>query len=169
MQTPLEQRIRAIIEAPLNAMGYALVRLKVREGKSRNVLEIMAERTDDVPMSFDDCAAITHTASAQLDVEDPIPGAYDLEVSSPGLDRPLNNALDFKRFQGQEARVETMLPINGRKRFRGTITHIAGDDVTLALEEGGEQIIACAGIRSAKLVAEMPNNKKPATKKKKTA
>src|SRR5262245_57665813 len=84
--TPLEEKVRALIEPPLDSLGYALVQLRLRDSKPR-VLEIMAERKDAHGMGLDDCTEISRTLSALLDVEDPISGAYQLEVCSPGLDR----------------------------------------------------------------------------------
>ncbi len=132
-------------------MGYALVQLKLADGARRKSLVIMAERKDDDAMSFDDCSAISQTVSALLDVEDPIQSAYDLEVCSPGIDRPLTKPQDFTRFAGFEARLETMLPIDGRKRFRGVIEGMKDEVITINMPEG-EARIEFRNIRSAKLV-----------------
>jgi len=96
----------------------------------------MAERMDGVPMTVDDCAAISRTASAVLDVEDPLAGSYTLEVSSPGIDRPLVRPKDFERFAGREVKAETGAPIDGRRRFRGRLLGIDGAMVRIALPEG---------------------------------
>jgi len=117
-------------------MGFELVLVRVM-GKERRTLQVMAEPIDrDRQMTVDDCAEISHAISAVLDVADPIAGAYALEVSSPGLDRPLVRPTDFARFAGEEVRLETGLPIEGRKRFTGTLRGLEGDDVLL--ESGGE-------------------------------
>src|SRR5258708_669553 len=113
------QKITQSIEPSLSAMGYGLVIVKLGDSGKRKTLMIMAERTDGVGMSFNDCAEISRTISALLDVEDPITTAYDLEVCSPGVDRPLTREADFVRFAGSEVKLETMLPIDDRKRFRG--------------------------------------------------
>src|SRR5215831_8244475 len=109
-------RIAAIIEPALAAMGYRLVRVVLTSGR-RATLQVMAERLDDAPMTVDDCAQISHSVSALLDVADPLPGAYMLEISSPGIDRPLVRAEDYDRFCGLEAKIELARPLNGRKRF----------------------------------------------------
>jgi ribosome maturation factor RimP len=151
------QRIEGLIEPALTAMGYGLVRIAIQGGESRPTLQIMAERHDGVGMTVDDCAEISRTVSALLDVEDPIAGAYTLEVSSPGIDRPLVKRDDFERFAGFEARVETVQPVNGRKRFRGRLMGVMGDDVRLretakAGAEANETLVPLAVIAKAKLV-----------------
>lgn len=125
------QRIERLIEPALTAMGYDLVRVALQGGESRPTLQIMAERKDGVGMTVDDCADISRTLSALLDVEDPIASAYTLEVSSPGIDRPLVKRADFERFAGFEARIETVQPVAGRKRFRGRLMGVTGEDVRL--------------------------------------
>jgi len=131
--------ITALIAPSLEAMGYRLVRVAFTGGR-RPTLQIMAERRDEVAMSVDDCADISRTVSALLDVADPIPVAYALEVSSPGIDRPLVERADFVRYAGHQAKVEMREMIDGRKRFRGrllgadeTIVRIAVDDREVAL------------------------------------
>jgi ribosome maturation factor RimP len=118
----------------------------------RPTLQVMAERLDDTPMTIDDCAEISRSVSALLDVADPIAGAYTLEVSSPGLDRPLVRPEDYDRFAGFEARLELAAPRDGRKRFRGRLIGLDGDDVRLAGEGGGEVRLPFAAIAKAKLV-----------------
>ena len=151
------QRIEGLIEPALTAMGYELVRIAIQGGESRATLQIMAERKDGVAMTVDDCADISRTVSALLDVEDPIAGAYTLEVSSPGIDRPLVKRDDFERFAGFEARVETVQPVNGRKRFRGRLMGVTGDEVRLretakAGTGAAETLVPLAAIAKAKLV-----------------
>jgi ribosome maturation factor RimP len=139
-----------MIEPSLAAMGYRLVRVVVTTGR-RATLQIMAERTDDAPMTVDDCALISHSVSALLDVADPIAGAYTLEISSPGIDRPLVRPEDYDRFSGFEARVELAQPIGGRKRFRGRLLGTANGEVRLATE-AGETRLPLAGVTRARLV-----------------
>ena len=110
--------IAEIVEPALAAMGYRVVRVALGGGR-RATLQIMAERIDDAPLTLDDCTLISHSVSALLDVADPIPGAYVLEISSPGIDRPLVRLDDYDRFSGFEARIELGAPVEGRKRFRG--------------------------------------------------
>jgi len=127
-------RIEALIEPAVEAMGFHLVRVRFGGGR-RPVLQIMAERHDGT-MSIDDCADLSRALSALLDVEDPVPGEYELEVSSPGIDRPLTRPGDYVRFAGFEARVETHAPIEGRKRFRGRVAGLDGESVLIDLPEG---------------------------------
>jgi len=127
------ERIGQIIGPTIEGMGYDLVRVHLTGGQ-RPTLQIMAERQDDAPMTVDDCADISRAVSAVLDVEDPLPGAYTLEVSSPGIDRPLTRGKDYVRFAGLVVRVETMLPVNGRKRFQGRLLGLEDGIVRIALE-----------------------------------
>lgn len=108
----LTRRIQELIEPSLEDMGYEVVRVLYRSGENAT-LQIMAERKDDQPMNVDDCADISRVVSALLDVDDPITEAYNLEVSSPGIDRPLTRLKDFDRFRGFVARVETHGMIDG--------------------------------------------------------
>ena len=103
------------------------------------------------PLTVDDCAMISHSVSALLDVADPIPGAYTLEISSPGIDRPLVRAEDYDRFSGFEARIELSEPLAGRKRFRGRLLGTADGDIRLATE-AGEMRLPLAAVARAKLV-----------------
>lgn len=155
MASAAVERIAEMIEPSLEALGYELVRVQLL-GARKPVLQVMAERGDGRPMTVDDCAEISRTISALLDVDDPIAGAYDLEVSSPGIDRPLVRPKDFERFAGCEAKVQTAVPVDGRRRFRGRLLGMSGDVVRLALAEGGEAALAFETIEKAKLV--MPEN-----------
>ncbi|HYZ27222.1 MAG TPA: ribosome maturation factor RimP [Geminicoccaceae bacterium] len=144
------REITELIEPTLNEMGFELVRVLVSGGQ-RPTLQIMVEREDQTPMTVEHCAEVSRAVSALLDVADPIAGAYRLEVTSPGIDRPLVRRADYQRFAGLEARLETELPIDGRRRFRGRLVGLAGDQVRLALPEG-EQEIPFDAIKKAKLV-----------------
>jgi ribosome maturation factor RimP len=143
-------QIAGIIEPSLDAMGYRLVRVAVL-GAGRTTLQIMAERRDEAAMTVDDCADISRSVSALLDVADPIASAYTLEVSSPGIDRPLVRPEDYDRFAGFEARIEVSRPISGRKRFRGRLLGRSGDTVRL-IAEAGEVQVPLSAIARAKLV-----------------
>ncbi len=143
-------RIEEIVAPMLDAMGYALVRVRV-SGKTRPTVQIMAERGDGTAISVDDCATISHAVSAVLDVEEPIPGAYTLEVSSPGIDRPLTRPMDFERYAGFEARVEMRELVDGRRRFQGRILGFSNDQVRLATRDG-EVVLPVVGIHHAKLL-----------------
>ena len=100
MSNPAMQEIQAMIEPPIEAMGFELVRVSMQSMHGRDTLQIMADRADGTLINVDDCAEISRTVSAVLDVEDPIPGEYNLEVSSPGIDRPLTRMKDFERWAG---------------------------------------------------------------------
>jgi len=144
------RRIERMIEPALNEMGFTLVRVQLSGGARPN-LQIMAERSDDSGMTVDDCAAISHTVSAILDVEDPISGAYTLEVSSPGIDRPLVRHQDFERFAGFEAKIEMRNAIDGRRRFRGRLAGMEGNAVRLTMKDG-DVVLPLDDIHQAKLV-----------------
>jgi ribosome maturation factor RimP len=133
-------------------MGFELVLVRVM-GVQRKTVQVLAEPVDRARvMTVQDCADISHALSAVLDVADPIQGAYTLEVSSPGLDRPLVRPADYARFAGEEVKVETALPIgDGRRRVTGTLRGLEGEDVLI--ESGGETVrIPFAAIRKGKLV-----------------
>jgi ribosome maturation factor RimP len=143
-------RIAQVIEPSLEGMGYRLVRVVITSGR-RATLQIMAERLDDRPMTVDDCAEISRSVSALLDVVDPITGSYMLEISSPGIDRPLVRAEDYDRFSGFEARIELSRPLDGRKRFRGRLLGTITGAVRLVTDSGEVRIPLDAVLR-AKLV-----------------
>jgi ribosome maturation factor RimP len=143
--------IARLVEPTLRGMGYELVRVQFGGGSGRPTLQIMAERTDRRPMTVEDCAEISRNVSALLDVEDPLQGAYLLEISSPGIDRPLTRPQDYERFAGFEARLELARPLDGRKRFRGRIGELAGDTVRI-IEPAGEVRLPLDQINKAKLV-----------------
>ncbi|NYZ13115.1 ribosome maturation factor RimP [Azospirillum sp. RWY-5-1] len=143
-------RIEQIIAPSIESMGYEIVRVQMT-GAQRPVLQIMAERTDGGPMTVEDCADISRSVSALLDVEDPIASAYTLEVSSPGIDRPLTRRRDFERFAGFEAKLETRMAIDGRKRFKGRLKGLEDDDVLIDTEQGPARV-PMETIQRAKLV-----------------
>jgi ribosome maturation factor RimP len=142
--------ITAMIAPSLEAMGYRIVRVAFTGGR-RPTLQIMAERRDGAAMSVDDCADISRAVSALLDVADPIPVAYALEVSSPGIDRPLIDRDDFVRYAGYEAKVEMSNLIDGRKRFRGRLLGAEDGVVRIAVEDR-EVALPLAEVVRAKLV-----------------
>jgi ribosome maturation factor RimP len=143
-------QVTELIEPTLHDMGFGLVRV-LMSGGQRPTLQVMVERLDQEPVTLDQCAEVSHAVSALLDVADPVPGAYRLEVTSPGLDRPLLRRVDYQRFAGFEARLETELPIEGRRRFRGRLLGLVDDQVRVALPEG-ETSIPFDAIKKAKLV-----------------
>lgn len=148
---PLETRIAAAIRASLETMGFELVRVLIL-GRERPTVQIMADRADGSLISVEDCTQISHAVSAILDVDDPIPGAWNLEVSSAGIDRPLTRLKDWVRFAGHQARVEMLAPVDGRRRFTGIIVGAENDTVTVRLDDGTDVVLPLADLRRAKLL-----------------
>ncbi|MEX2455123.1 MAG: ribosome maturation factor RimP [Rhodospirillaceae bacterium] len=142
--------IGTLVEPSLRAMGYELVRVHL-SGSENLRLQIMAERIDREEMTVEDCADISRNVSALLDVEDPIRNPYTLEVSSPGIDRPLVRFADYDRFSGHQARVESVEEVNGRKRFVGALAGTEGDSILIEVD-GEIHSIPFDFIRRAKLV-----------------
>jgi ribosome maturation factor RimP len=142
--------VERLIAPSLSAMGYDIVRVML-SGNRRARLQIMAERHDGSGMDIDDCVAVSRAVGAILEVEDPISGSYELEVSSPGLDRPLTRLADFDRFAGHEAKIETTLPIDGRRRWRGRLLGVDGDIVRLSGDDA-DLAVPFGAIAKAKLV-----------------
>ncbi len=144
------------LQPSVAAMGYDIVQLRMLEVHGRRTLQVMAERLDGEEISVDDCAEISRAVSALLDVEDPISDAYDLEVSSPGIDRPLVKFADFERFAGHEAKLQMKRLIAGQRRFRGRVLGTKGERILLAVKtaQGGEQTVELpfAELDRAKLV-----------------
>ena len=143
-------QLETILNPVVEASGYRLVRLRLMGSKTKT-LQIMAERPDGT-MNVDDCAALSHALSEFLDQEDPIEGEYNLEVSSPGIDRPLTRITDYARWAGHEAKLELVVPdVNGRKRFKGVVLGLDGNDI--AFEVNGERLnFPFKAIAEAKLV-----------------
>ena len=137
------------IEPALTDMGYELVRVTV-QGKELQTLQIMAERTDRQEMGLDDCTKISRTASALLDVADPFPGKWVLEVSSPGIDRPLIKFSDYERFKGEHAKIELATEMDGRRRFKGVLKGVMNQNIVLNFE-GNDLQIPFDQIQHAKL------------------
>ena len=129
----MDRRMAEIITPVIEDMGYELVRVRLMSGKE-SILQIMADRPQG-GIEVDDCAKISQAVSAVLDVEDPILDAYTLEVSSPGIDRPLTRLKDFEMFEGYEAKIETADLIDGRRRFKGTLAGVEGEEVLINIEE----------------------------------
>ncbi len=149
--TELEPLIAPIAEA----LGYALVRVRVT-GAQRPTVQVMAEKPDGT-MDVDDCARLSHAISTAFEADDPIEGEYVLEVSSPGIDRPLTRRRDFETYAGHDARLDLKFPLDGRKRVRGTLKGLRGEDVVLETELGpekgrGELAVPYTSIGEAKLV-----------------
>jgi ribosome maturation factor RimP len=147
--TELLRRIEDIVAPTIVGMGFELVRVSMSRGGG--TLQIMIEPADGRPMDVEDCATLSRALSAVLDVEDPISSAYTLEVSSPGIDRPLTREKDYVRWAGHLARLETTQPIEGRRRFKGTLLGLENGTVRLKLEDGKEADVPLSQISRAKL------------------
>ena len=147
--TELLRKIEDIVSPTVTGMGYELVRVAMSRGGG--TLQIMIEPADGRPMDVEDCATLSRALSAVLDVEDPIPSAYTLEVSSPGIDRPLTREKDYVRWAGHVARVETTQPIEGRRRFKGTLLGLENGTVRIRLDDGAEADVPLSHISRAKL------------------
>ena len=133
-KTATEKRLLEIINPILSDMGFELVRLRLSSNKEIT-LQVMAARPDGY-INVDECAEISTGISAVLDVEDPILDSYNLEVSSPGIDRPLTRIKDFEAFEGYEAKIETVDLIEGQKRFKGTLAGINGSEILINIDAG---------------------------------
>ncbi|MBW4706758.1 ribosome maturation factor RimP [Roseobacter sp. YSTF-M11] len=130
----IDRRMAEIITPVIEDMGFELVRVRLMSGKS-TILQIMADKPEG-GIEVDDCAEISQAVSAILDVEDPILDEYTLEVSSPGIDRPLTRLKDFEMFEGYEAKIETGEMIDGRRRFKGELAGVEDDEVLINVTEG---------------------------------
>jgi ribosome maturation factor RimP len=136
-ETGTEARIARIVEPVIEGLGYRLVRVRL-SSMNGATLQIMAERPDG-SMTVEDCEILSRDLSPALDVEDPIDRAYHLEVSSPGIDRPLVRRSDFDRWAGHEAKIELARMLEGRKRFRGKLAGIEGDSILLDVPRDGAE------------------------------
>ncbi len=133
-KTAVDKRLAEIVEPVIEDMGYELVRIRLMGGHTPT-LQIMAEKPEG-GIEVDACAEISTMVSAVLDVEDPIADNYTLEVSSPGIDRPLTRLKDFATYEGYEAKLEATDLIDGQRRYRGTLAGIDGDEVLINIDEG---------------------------------
>ena len=147
----LESKIKEVLVPSLEAMGFSLVRIRIMGGGENRTLQLMIDRLDEQPISIEDCALVSRNASALLDVEDPINGAYMLEVSSPGIDRPLTKERDFERYVGFEAKLELRDVQDGQRRFQGRLLGCENGVVKL-LTEAGETSLSFGTIAAAKLI-----------------
>ena len=147
----LEARLAEIVTPTLEGMGYELVRVAVA-GRDRPTVQIMADRADAAPMAVEDCEAISRALGAVIDVADPMPAGWTLEVSSPGIDRPLTRIKDWNRFAGHLARAELDPPLDGRRRFAGTVLGADAGHARLRLDDGSEVALPLGQLRRARLV-----------------
>jgi len=150
----LGHKIESIIAAPLLDEGYEIVRI-LFTGSKRKVLQIMIERIDGEILTVDDCSTASHIVSAYLDVENPIKSHYNLEISSPGMDRPLVKFKDFERFCGENIVVKTFIAVEGKKKFVGKLVKAENDEITVSLDPAKSELaeikLSLADIQSAKL------------------
>lgn len=151
----LSARVAAVAEPVVEQLGYRLVRVRV-SGAEGCTVQLMAERPDGT-MTVEDCETISRALSPVLDVADPIDRAYRLEISSPGIDRPLVRKSDFERFTGHTVKIETTIPFEGRKRFRGVLAGIEGEAVRIRLDdaadgEAAEVLLPVEEMSEAKLI-----------------
>ena len=147
----LEAKIAGTIAPQLSHLGYELVRVLVL-GRERPTVQVMADRADGSLISVEDCERITRAIGAVLDVEDPLPGAWTLEVSSAGIDRPLTRVKDWNRFAGHQARVEMLMPQDGRRRFTGIVLGADETQARLRLDDGTDVALPFSDMRRAKLL-----------------
>ena len=128
--------LETMLEPLIDDLGFELVRMQFNTGGGRPHLQIMAEPQDGSPMGADGCTMLSREISALLDVEDPIASAFELEVSSPGTDRPLTRLKDFARYMGYEVKFETAQPIDGQKRYRGDLSQLDGETIHFSNDQG---------------------------------
>ena len=152
-KTAEDLNLLELLDPVAEAAGYEIVRLRLMGGEHARRLQIMAERPSDGDMNVEDCARLSRTISEIMDAADPIAGEYTLEVSSPGVDRPLTRLKDFAAFEGHEARLELDRMAEGRKRFKGLLAGVEDDAVAIDLEgEEETAMIPFAWIVEAKLI-----------------
>ena len=144
--------IARLIEPEVKRLGYELVRVMMIGGTSDPTLQVMAERPDTRQLNLTDCEQLSRGLSELLDRDDPIEGSYRLEVSSPGIDRPLTRQADYADWTGHEARITLAEPRAGRKQFSGTLNGLVADAVNLTDKQGVEHTLPLSAISSAKLV-----------------
>src|SRR5579875_2340156 len=151
-KTAEDRRLLELLDPVAEAAGYDIVRLRMMGGQARRTLQVMAERADDGDMVVEDCAILSRALSEVLDAADPIAGDYVLEVSSPGVDRPLTRLKDFEAFEGYEAKIELDRVAENRKRFKGVLAGVEDGEVLIDLEgEEETTVIPFAWIVDAKL------------------
>lgn len=152
-KTVEDRALLELIEPVAESIGLAIVRVRLMGGTLRRRLQVMAERPSDHDIAVEECARLSRAISEVLDAADPISGEYLLEVSSPGIDRPLTRLEDFETFEGFEARLETDRMVEGRKRFKGVVAGVEDDNVLMDLEgEEDTALLPFAWLVDAKLV-----------------
>lgn len=145
-------KLRELLEPAVRALGYELVGIEYHPSGKHSVLRIYIDQEEGI--TLEDCTAVSHQVSGILDVEDPVPGQYSLEISSPGLDRPLFQPADYERFRGQQVKLRLRLPVNGRRKFKGLLQGLRQDEVVIVDDEGNEVCLPLEQIEQARLVPE---------------
>ncbi len=152
-KTAEDLRLLELLDPVAESVGYEIVRLRLMGGEQQRRLQIMAERSEDGDMNVEDCAKLSRAISEVMDAADPITGEYVLEVSSPGIDRPLTRPKDFATYEGYEVKIELDRLAEGRKRFRGVLAGVEDQQVAIDLEgEEETALVPFAWIVEAKLV-----------------
>lgn len=150
---PMEERVQHLLEPTITSLGYELLGVEYLSQGKHSRLRLYIDGPDGI--GLEDCTAVSHQVSGILDVEDPIKGQYALEVSSPGLDRPLFRPEHYAKYIGHRVKLRSKLPIDGRRKFSGEITAVENDDIYIGTENGEELKIACHEIDQANLVPEI--------------
>ena len=149
---PIEERIMRLLEPTIAALGYELLGVEYMAQGKHSRLRLYIDSPDGIGLS--DCEAVSHQASGILDVEDPIKGQYSLEVSSPGLDRPLFLPQHYARCIGEKVKLRTRVLVNGRRNFQGEIQSVDGDHIYIGIESGDQLKLAISEIERANLIPE---------------
>ncbi|HEX9708091.1 MAG TPA: ribosome maturation factor RimP [Steroidobacteraceae bacterium] len=147
----MKNRLFGLLEPVATGLGYELIDIEFSSAGRNSVVRVYIDRTDGAGVGLDDCERVSRAIGAVLEAEEPIGHEYQLEVSSPGFDRPLRTAAHFARFAGSEARIELAAPIEGRRRFRGLLGPVADGNVTIEVDRR-EWKLPLAGISKARLV-----------------
>ncbi|MBN8827308.1 MAG: ribosome maturation factor RimP [Sphingobacteriia bacterium] len=150
----INEKIFSILDEPLKFRGYEIIKINYKKGPKRSTLQIFIERIDGKAITIDDCEKASKAASLLLDANDPISGEYNLEMSSPGIDRPLTRLKDFQNYIGFDAKISLKLPIEDRKNFSGIIANVQDNNVIIKSADGQniESEIDFDNIHSAKLI-----------------
>ena len=143
-----------LLEPVVVGMGYELVEIEYNPSTRHGLLRLYIDCAEGVQL--DDCTDVSYQVSALLDVEDPIPGQYNLEVSSPGLDRPLRGHKDYERFTGEIVKIKTAIAVDGRRNFKGRLCGVEGDEINIECD-GQQFLLPLASIEKARLVPEYGN------------
>ena len=150
---PMEERVQRLLEPTVTSLGYELLGVEYLSQGKHSRLRLYIDSPDGI--GLEDCTMVSHQASGVLDVEDPIKGQYALEVSSPGLDRPLFTPAHYEKYIGQQVKLRSKLPVNGQRNFAGEIHAVENEDIYISMENGEELKIACHEIDQANLVPEI--------------